>query len=172
MALISPKRRPQDLGFKPGDHHLIVNDLSEKMKAFDYDGKQLWEIPCLARGQGSDYEWKFERTDTPPGLYKIGAIYRDYENVGANPGYDRTLMAYGWYSLDLVELENQEAGNGRAGIMMHGGGSQCGWPGAWASSQRLFPTYGCVRCHNIDLRDKIVPLATKGTTFVSVYQEG
>ena len=81
-------------------------------------------------------------------------------------------MAYGWYSLDLVELENQEAKHGRAGIMIHGGGSACGWPGAWAPTQALMPTYGCVRAKNIDLRDKIVPLAGKGTIFVSVLQEG
>ena len=172
MTLVGPQKRPQDFGFKAGDHHLIVNDSSEKMKAFSYDGKLLWEIPCLARGQGSDFEWKTKNSDTPPGLYKIGAVYRDYEKVGSNPAYDRTLMAYGWYSLDLVELENQEAKHGRAGIMIHGGGSACGWPGAWAPNQELMPTYGCVRVKNIDLRDKVIPLAGKGTIFVSVLQEG
>ena len=80
-------------------------------------------------------------------------------------------MSYGWYSLDMVELENQEAKHGRAGIMVHGGASACGWPGAWAPNQQLFPTYGCVRAKNIDLRDKIVPLAKTGAIFISVYQE-
>jgi hypothetical protein len=172
MALVGPKKRPQDFGFKAGDSHLIVNDASERMKAFSFEGKLLWEVDCLARGQGSDFEWKLRNTDTPPGLYKVGAVYRDYEKVGDKPAYDRTLMSYGWYSLDLIELENQEASNGRAGIMIHGGGSACGWPGAWASKQALFPTHGCVRCHNIDLRDKVVPLLKAGTIFVSVYQEG
>jgi hypothetical protein len=172
MALVGPKKRPQDFGFKAGDSHLIVNDDSERMKAFSFEGKLLWEVDCLARGQGSDSEWKLRNTDTPPGLYKVGAVYRDYEKVGDKPAYDRTLMSYGWYSLDLIELENQEAKYGRAGIMMHGGGSACGWPGAWAPKQPLFPTYGCVRCHNIDLRDKVVPLLKTGTIFVSVYQEG
>ena len=172
MALIGPKKRPQDFGFKAGDSHLIVNDASERMKAFSFEGKLLWEVDCLARGQGSDFEWKLRNTDTPPGVYKVGAVYRDYEKVGEKPAYDRTLMAYGWYSLDLIELENQEASSGRAGIMIHGGGSACGWPGAWAPKQALFPTHGCVRCHNIDLRDKVVPLSKTGTIFVSVYQEG
>ena len=171
MTVIGPQKRPQDFGFKIGDHHLIVNDLSETMKAFSFNGKLLWTIPCLARGQYSDKEWKLTNSDTPPGLYRIGAIYRDYEQVGDNPAYDRTLMSYGWYNLDMVELENQEAGNGRAGIMIHGGGSACGWPGAWAPTQQLFPTHVCVRCKNIDLRDKIIPLAKTGTIFVSVYQE-
>lgn len=170
--MIGPNKKPQDFGFKVGDTHLIVNDVSETMKAFDFSGKLLWEIPCLARGQGSDYEFKLTATDTPPGLYVIGEIYKDYERVGETPAYDRTLMAYGWYSFDLVELENQEAKYGRAGIMIHGGGSACGWPGAWKSKQSLFSTHGCCRVHNIDLRDKILPLTKKGKVFVSVYQEG
>lgn len=169
--MIGPKRKPQDFGFKKGDSHLIVNDITEKVKAFDSSGKLLWEVPGLARGQGSDYEYKLARTDTPPGLYKIGDIYKDYEIVGANPSYDRTLMSFGWYSFDLVELENQEAKYGRAGIMMHGGGSACGWNQCWSPYQTLYATHGCVRMHNQDLRDKVLPLTKTGTVFVSVYQE-
>lgn len=171
QTMIGPAKKPQDFGFKMGDSHLIVNDALETMKAYAFGGKMLWEIPCLARGQFSDFEWKITNSDTPPGLYKVGTIYRDYEKVGNNPAYDRTLMSYGWYSLDLIELENQENKHGRAGIMLHGGGSACGWPGAWAPKQKLFPTHGCVRCHNADLRDKVMPLARTGTIYVSVFQE-
>ncbi len=170
--MIGPSKRPQDFGFKQGDSHLIVNDIAETMKAFSFEGKLLWEISCLARGQYGDSEYKIPNSDTPPGLYKIGTIYRDYERVGNRPAYDRTLMAFGWYSFDLVELERQEIKHGRAGIMIHGGGSACGWPGAWVPSQQLFPTHGCVRCYNIDLRDRILPLTRAGTVFVSVFQEG
>jgi hypothetical protein len=120
-AMVGPSKRPQDFGFKKGDSHLIVNDIVETMKAFSFEGKLLWEVPCLARGQYADNEWKIQRSDTPPGVYKLGTIYKDYEKVGDKPPYDRTLMSYGWYSFDMVELENQEAGNGRAGIMLHGG---------------------------------------------------
>lgn len=167
--LIGPKKTPQDFGFKENDSHVIVNDLTEKVKAFNAKGELLWERPCLARGQGSDYEFKLHRTDTPPGLYKIGQIYRDYLNGSS---YSRTKLSYGWVSFDLIELENQEAKYGRAGIMIHGGGSACGWPGAWEPHQRLYPTYGCVRMYNIDLRDRLLPLTDKGTVYVSVYQEG
>lgn len=170
--MIGPKKTPKDFGFKPIDHHLIVNDITETIKAFNFEGKLLWELPCLARGQGSDHEYKLTNTDTPPGLYRIGAVYRDYDRVGSNPGYDRTLMAYGWYSFDLEELENQERKYGRAGIMVHGGGSACGWPGAWEPMQPLFATHGCVRMHNQHLREKLYPLTQKGTVYVSVYQEG
>jgi hypothetical protein len=169
--MLGPKKKPQDFGFKPGDHHLIVNDISETMKAYNFFGKFLWELPALARGQGSDFEFKLRNTDTPPGLYKIGDIYKDYE-YNPNPGFSRTLMSYGWYSFDLVELENQERQYGRAGIMIHGGGSACGWPGAWAPKQPLYSTFGCVRMHNQDLRDSLLPLTQFGIVFVSVYQEG
>jgi hypothetical protein len=171
ITMVGPKKRPQDFGFKKGDSHLIVNDLVETMKAFSFEGKLLWEIPCLARGQYSDFEWKMQKSDTPVGLYVIGTIYKDYERVGANPAYDRTLMGFGWYTFDMVELENQEAGNGRAGIALHGGASALGWPGAWAPKQKLVPTLGCCRAHNIDLRDKILPLTKQGKVYISVFQE-
>ena len=169
--MIGPKKKPQDFGFKKGDSHLVMNDIAERMKGFSSDGKLLWEVPALARGQGSDFEFRKVKTDTPPGLYRIGQIYKDYERVGSKPYYDRTLRSFGWYSFDLVELENQESKYGRAGIMIHGGGSACGWPAAWSPYQSLYPTWGCVRMRNQDLRDKVLPLTKTGTVFVSVYQE-
>jgi len=153
------------------DTCIVVNDKTEKMTAYDAYGKKLWSLNCLARGQGSDTDWKSNSSDTPPGAYKAGAVYRDYDTYGNNPGYDGTLQSYGWFSIDLVELEGQEAVHGRAGIMNHGGGSACGWPGAWAPNQRLYPTLGCVRSYNVDLRDKIVPLCDKGVVYYAVFQE-
>lgn len=170
--MIGPKKSPRDFGFKKGDSHLVVNDAVETMKGFSFDGKLLWEIPCLARGQGSDYEFRLQRTDTPPGLYVIGEIYNDYEKFGPNPNFDRTLRSYGWISFDLIDLEGQERNNGRSGIMIHGGGTAAGWPGAWAPKQPLYSTWGCCRVYNIDLRDKILPLTKTGKVYVSVYQEG
>jgi hypothetical protein len=164
-------KRPQDFGFKLHDTHLIVNDVTETAKAYDFNGKLLWEIPALARGQGSDYVFSDNSSDTVPGLYRLGAVYDDYAKHGLNPSFDRTLMAYGWLSFDMVELEGQEAKYGRAGLMIHGGGSLNGWPMAWAPKQRLVPTLGCVRLYNIDLRDKLLQLYKKGTVFVTVYQE-
>ena len=172
MTLIGPKKRPQDFGFKAGDSHLIVNDAMETMKAFSFEGKLLWEIPCLARGQYSDYEWKLNKSDTPPGLYKLGQLYNDYALHGNKAPYDRTLMAYGWAFYDMIDLEGQETGIGRAGIGLHGGGSALGWPGAWAPQQPLVATHGCCRIHNSALVDKVLPLYRKGTVFLSVFQEG
>jgi hypothetical protein len=172
MKLVGPKKRPQDFGFKKGDSHLIVNDAVETMKAFSFEGKLLWEIPCLARGQYSDYEWKIQKSDTPVGVYKLGQLYNDYALHGDKAPYDRTLMAYGWAFYDMIDLEGQETGIGRAGIGLHGGGSALGWPGAWAPNQPLVATHGCLRCRNKDLIEKILPLYRQGTVFCSVFQEG
>jgi hypothetical protein len=153
-----------------GDSYLLVNDRDEDMEAYDHSGQFLWKIPCLARGQGADTDWSHTNTDTPPGLYKLGKLYADYEQ-NPNPPCSDTGMAYGWYSFDMEELEGQEVAVGRAGIMLHGGGSACGWPGAWAPMQTLHPTLGCVRLHNADLRDKVLPLYRQGTVYVGVFQE-
>lgn len=170
--MVGPTKRPQQFGFKEGDTHLMVNDITECAKAFDFHGTQLWEVPCLARGQGFDTAWQGTGEDTPPGLYKIGQVYDDWNTYGTKAPRTRTTLAYGWFSFDLIELEGQEARYGRAGIMIHGGGTGCGWPGAWEPNQALLPTFGCVRMRNVDLRDKLYPLTKKGTVFVSVYQEG
>lgn len=171
MATNKPTKRPQDFCFCTTDSHLIVNDVVETCKAYNYDGDLLWEVPCLARGQYSETTWNITNSDTPPGLYRIGTIYRDYDVYGNSPDFNRTLMSFGWCSFDLVELENQERKHGRAGIMLHGGGSGNGWPGAWAPRQKLLRTHGCIRMYNEDLQKKVLPLTDKGTVYVSVYQE-
>ena len=167
-----PNKRPHDFGFKPGDTHLVVNDIEESMVGWEFGGQRLFKISALARGQGRDDEWEQPQTDTPPGLYRVGSVWRDYDRLGDKPPRQPELMPYGWYTLDLVELESQERRYGRAGIAIHGGGSALGWPGCWAPRQKLLPTHGCVRVHNADLRDKIVPRLRHGTVFVSVFQEG
>ncbi|MGL4947088.1 MAG: L,D-transpeptidase [Cetobacterium sp.] len=169
MFLTAPLKKPQQFGFKKGDTHLVVNAATKTAKAYDHNGKLLWVLPCLAEGQ--DPNWRNNSGDTPPGLYKLGAVYNDYARVGASPSYDRTLLSYGWISFDMVDLEGNEDGNNRAGIMLHGGGSAAGWPGAWRETQPLYATLGCLRMHNIDLRDKVLPLRNQGTVFVSVYQD-
>jgi GH24 family phage-related lysozyme (muramidase)/lipoprotein-anchoring transpeptidase ErfK/SrfK len=170
-GLVGPRKTPQDFGFSGSDSHVVVNDGTETAKAYDVDGRLLWEIPALARGQGRENQYQETSTDTPPGIYRIAKkIYRDYEQ-DPSPTYSADRCSYGWYSFDLEDLEMQERRFGRAGIMVHGGGTACGWPGAWAPLQPLHSTLGCVRLHNQDLRDKLLPLVEKGTVYVSVYQE-
>ena len=155
---------------KPGDTYLLVNDRTQQMRAYSHTGALLWTLACLARGQGRDKEWNKPHTDTPPGLYQIGKVYRDWEESN-NPLQSDTAESYGWYSFDMVDLEGQESRNGRSGIMLHGGGTACGWPGAWAPKQSLHPTLGCLRMHNIDLRDRVLPLIAKGIVYIGVFQE-
>lgn len=173
-GMAGPKKKPADFGFKQGDHHLLVNDATETCKAFDFAGNMLWEVAALARGQGADNAWQRTAEDTPPGVYKIGQVYNDWAKYGNHPPNNSETLAYGWLSFDLIGLEGQEGPGsmyGRDGIMIHGGGTACGYPGAWLPLQPLHTTYGCVRMHNIDLRDKLLPLVNQGTVFVSVFQE-
>lgn len=164
-GMVGPKIKAP---MKPGDFYLLVNDRDEDMEAYDHTGKLLWKAPALARGQGKD--WRAQRADTPPGLYKLGKLYADYEQDPSNRKTNER-QSYGWFSFDMEELEKQEVSVGRAGIMLHGGGSACGWPGAWAAKQKLHPTLGCIRMRNIDLRDKVLPLYRGGgTVYVGVYQ--
>lgn len=174
--LVYPTKKPIEFKDHPKyrwdskSTHVIVNDESETAKAYSADGKLLWKVPCLARGiYGPD--WRIRNADTPPGLYTLGEVYRDYKLYGDRPAYDRTLIAYGWFSFDMIDLENQETGIGRAGIMIHGGGSNNGWPGAWAPHQKLWPTHGCVRMHNEDLFKYLLPRYDLGRVFVSVIQD-
>jgi len=174
MNLVGPKKSPKDCpqGFGPNDTHLIVNDVTGLMKAYDSSGTLLWKIPCLAQGVAGP-DWRNRNADTPPGLYTLGVVYRDYEKYGANAKYNRTLMSFGWYSFDLIGMEGQEGPNAyRDGCMVHGGGSAHGWPGAWNAKQPyLAYTHGCIRLHNVHLRDYILPLYEKGLVYVSVYQD-
>jgi hypothetical protein len=167
--LYSPNKKPREFGFKQCDTHFVVNAATDTAKAFSFKGELLWELPCYAVGQSAD--WRNNSGDTPPGLYKLGVVYQDYERVGNNPAYDRTLMTFGWYTFDMVDLEGNEDGSGRAGICLHGGGSNAGWPGAWKPMQGLFATLGCLRMNNVHLRDNVLPLYKQGTVFVSVFQD-
>jgi GH24 family phage-related lysozyme (muramidase) len=149
------------------------NDINENISAFTHDGKKLWDVPCLCRGQGKEAEWSRTGEDTPPGLYLVGKVYRDYEE-DPSKSFSENRRAYGWYSFDLIGQEGQEGPNSkpyRDGIMIHGGGSACGWPAAWEPRQQLYATLGCIRMHNQDLKERLLPLLGLGRIWVSVLQE-
>lgn len=161
--ITSPKVKP-NLGLN--DSHLVANAATNTIKAYSVNGSFLWEKNCLLDGQNPN--WRSTGGNTPPGLYKFGAVYNDYT---PDPEYTRERASFGWLSFDMVDIEGNEDNNGRAGIMIHGGGSACGWDGAWQPVQMLYPTYGCIRMHNITLLDSVLPLHKKGTVYVSVYQK-
>lgn len=162
MKLIGPKKKPK---IQPGDFHLVVNDFDESVKIFNSKGELEHKLPCLAKGVRGPSTWRWGG-DTPPGLYKLGVHYvsQEWEDLYA------VWYPYGKHCFDMVEQENQENERGRAGICLHGGGSSA--PDPLAPYQELTPTHGCVRMHNKDIEDYIVPLVTKrNTVWVSVYQD-
>ena len=165
--LHAPSRKPQEFGMKPTDYHLVASSVTKRLKAFQGDGKLLFEIDCLCDGQHPN--WRASGGDTPPGLYKLGQVYDDRTVPSVIPS-DRTAYAYGWITFDMIDLEGNEDNNYRAGICMHGGGTGLGYPYYWDAYQELIPTYGCIRLHNADLVE-ILELTKKGTVFVSVYQD-
>jgi hypothetical protein len=170
MKMISPRRKPQEFGFKSGDTHLVLNAQSKEAKFYSFSGNLLYKAPVLCLGQSDD--WRIVRGNTPPGLYKLGEFWNDYALTmgGVEPVHTDIRRQFGWLTFDMVDLEGNEDGSFRGGICLHGGGSAAGWPGAWAPIQPLYPTFGCPRMHNIDLRDKVLPVYQKGTVFVSVHQ--
>lgn len=131
---------------KPGDVHIVVDASSESMQCYDHTGKKLWQIEAHTYGQHPD--WRKTNGDTPRGLYVVGQIYDT-----------RGEAAYGDWCIDLVDLEDQERGNGRDGISIHGGGSAS--PRPFAEKQGWYATHGCIRCQNGDMRKFVHPTISK-----------
>lgn len=167
--MIAPKRKPQEFGFSYEDTHLVFNSSEEMCKVFNGKGSLVTKLPALCNGQ--HWNWKQYQGDTPPGLYKLGEVWDDYLTYGKTPPYSPTVLSYGWITFDMVDLEGNEDNNDRAGICLHGGGSGLGFPGCWLPYQDLLPTLGCIRMHNNDLHELILPLTKKGTVYCSVYQD-
>ena len=170
MTIYRPNLRPQQFGFKDGDYHVIANAISKDIKAYNFNGSLIFQIKALLDGQHPN--WRVARGDTPPGLYKFGAIYNDYEIYGNNPPNTRDINSYGWGFIDLIDLEGNEDNNGRAGIAIHGGGTGLGFPNCWNKYQQLLETWGCIRTYNYDVVNYLIPLKEKNNTvFVSVFQD-
>lgn len=149
--MIGPKIKPS---IQPGDYHIVVNDEAETVKCYDSTGKLLWKKPALAKG------WNGRTTrrnggDTPPGLYKLGTLYRSQPEESK----EDVWFPFGPLCWDLEEQEGQENERGRGGICLHGGGSAA--PEPLADYQLLTVTSGCVRMHNKDLADHVLPLTHK-----------
>lgn len=125
---------------RTNDIHIVVNGESKNLTTYSFAGKQLFN--CEARCYGQHNDWTAPNGDTPPGLYEVGIIY---DTTGETP--------YGEWCVDLIDLEGQETGNGRAGISLHGGGSGLADP--FSPYQGWQSTHGCIRVQNAEL-EKIV----------------
>lgn len=148
---------------KDGDIHAIISAKSNMLVPYDFKGNKIKDVVIQAFPWGQHADWHTTNGDTPPGLYKAGLIYTQVRGRDSNA----ICNAYGPFCVDLIDLEGQERDNGRDGVSIHGGGS--GLPDPWADYQALTYTHGCVRVHNKDLVDKLVPLIQKtqkaGRTF-------
>jgi hypothetical protein len=169
--MIGPQRRPVMM---PGDFHIVINDEAETAKAFDHAGKLLWKKPAMAKGVNGRTTWR-QGGDTPPGLYQLGLLYR----ASRGESLLDVWYPYGPLCWDMEEMEGQENERGRAGICLHGGGSNA--PDPLAPYQLLGRTHGCVRMHNKDLSDHVLPLThefkaggwsrRKNAVYISVFQD-
>lgn len=183
MGLVKPKKKPK---IKKGDFHLVVNDEIETVKIYDHTGAivkadkhpargSLSSLPALAKGWNGRTTWR-NGGDTPPGLYLLGEFFKtkEWEDAGI-------WNSYGALCWDMISLEGQENVRGRAGICLHGGGSAAR-PHPMAAYQSLEKTSGCVRMHNQDLEDYILPLShywsdqhawykRDNNVYISVYQD-
>lgn len=121
---------------KPGDFHVVVNGTAQRATCFDRNGAKQWSVP--ARTWGQHHNWREPMGDTPPGLYVCGVVYDTHGE-----------RAYGPWCIDLIDLDNQETGNDRAGISAHGGGSALLDP--FAPYQGWSNTMGCIRFQNHDI---------------------
>lgn len=152
---------------RASDYHIVINGDTKTGKIFNGAGKlvpvageqNLFEARCY--GQHSD--WTKPNGDTPPGKYLVGIVYD-------TPGE----YAYGRYCVDLIDLDGQETGNGRAGISLHGGGSGLASP--FSDWQGWQSTHGCVRVQNWILTQVLVPLikrvqAAGGKVYLTVHYE-
>lgn len=138
---------------KPGDVHVVINDFERmflgEAKCYTAGGALEWIIPAICKGvNGPRFDvWG---GDTPPGLYLAGTLY---ETKGNEPW--NVWSSYGKWCIDLEEQEGQEATVGRAGICWHGGDPDRTPP--LQQMQQLTETYGCVRSHNRDLDEIVIP---------------
>lgn len=135
---------------KPNDVHIVVNAVTHQMTCYTYTGEKKWTIEAHCEGVNGP---GFDRAggDTPPGVYEIGLVTKTQRSEP-----DSVWYSYGRYFCDLVELENQEASRGRAGVGVHSAGT--GLPDPMADYQGWAPTLGCVRLQNFDQYNTFVPM--------------
>jgi len=135
---------------KENDVKCVVSGHGHTMKCFNYEGILKWTIPCRADGVNGP-GFAGPGGDTPPGIYEIGLITKTNKSEPLSIWH-----SYGRWFADLVELENQEASRGRAGVGVHGGGTGLKEP--LAAEQGWKPTLGCVRLQNRDLETRFIPM--------------
>lgn len=149
--------------------HLVFNGQSRLLKLFIKDaadfGKPdglLHTVECHDVGVNDQYvtagmDVYGSHCKCPPGDYGIGyplpCATRNPD--GSVTTHNNDDAAYGCWFIPLIDTHGDEAQHGRAGIGVHGGGSDL--PDPFALKQSWEYTYGCLRVQNGDLESVVVP---------------
>jgi hypothetical protein len=148
--------------------HLVFNGQTRRLKMYITGAADLGhpdglihEVDCHDVGinDGKLADPYGEKCKCPPGDYIVGAPMAcatrvEEGGVRINNDDDR---AYGCWFVPLSD-ESPDGGfaqHGRAGIGLHGGGSDL--PDPFAMNQGWEYTYGCLRLQNTDLEHCLVP---------------
>lgn len=149
--------------------HLVFNGASRLLKLFIKDAEAvgkpdglLHTVECHDVGVGDAYlnagaDVYGHNCKCPPGDYGVGVPEpcATRNSDGSVTQHNDDDPAYGCWFIPLVDTNGNEAAHGRAGIGIHGGGSAA--PDPFALDQPLLPTLGCLRCHNRDIEQIVVP---------------
>ncbi len=145
--------RRRSLGYSPyaglNDAHFYFSASGRRLYCRDWTGRLRWSVE--ARGEGIAGSYDKVGGDTPPGIYRCGRP----EPI---PLSDPAVNAYGRWFVDLEEMFDQEVSRGRAGIGVHGGGSEA--PKPLAPRQGWFKTLGCIRLQNQHLHRFVAVVQT------------
>lgn len=134
---------------RAGDAHLIFNGQSRKLKLFVYgegNPRRIWDAHDVGVNDayiGAGEDMYGHLCKAPPGVGYIlgGPMYCGPQSSdGAAYGY--------WFTPIFDNAQSTFAIHGRAGIGIHGGGSDLANP--FAPQQGWEYTFGCIRMQNVD----------------------
>jgi hypothetical protein len=166
-----PAIGPLWFGFKPGECHLIFDGQAERLTAFDFYGKRMFAIRCLARRKRAPGDPRDLSAAAWPGLYRLGSSwFRPVDRMAALDFLPVEPPRYGTVFLEPIALVSQ--GRRRAGAVStttRAGADPrltCGWelPGLAAEGCAFLQVRDC------DFARRLLPLLAGGVVFVSVRQ--
>lgn len=157
---------------KPQDAHLIYDRVHHALSLYLGSGefRHSWQARNDAVGNPAPDPYGYECPMPPGVMYTLGVP--DQCGPGSPDG-----VAYGWWAIPITDNPAGDlAAHGRAGIMIHGGGTAS--PAPFSDQQGWFPTLGCIRMQNVDLGmqvpaqgtlvDSVLFIQRAGTVYLDV----
>lgn len=154
------------MSLKPGDAHVIFSGQSRKLKFFIFgsgDPKHVFDCHDVGVNDGS----------IAAGLDVYGHLCKCPPGVGYILGApdDEKEAAYGFHFTPIIDdASGDMTKHGRAGIGIHGGGSDL--PDPFAPRQGWEWTFGCLRLQNEDNEQFVKSVrwvqAHRGTVYLDV----